>query len=155
MVVYQKIYFEVDLYTNDKNIWQNNIAQLYYILGRAELCWNSSSLLGDASDIYRFVVVHMVKIHFPLENLWIFGASLGLQEKCSSAFPYTKYNYAISNKAEITEVPVGRTSSVPRTRLDKKKTGNFQNEDNSSRIWFLIHLFQFHLLSKFSSRAYM
>ena len=38
MVVYQKIYFEA--YTNDQYIWhKNNIAELYFILGRAELRW--------------------------------------------------------------------------------------------------------------------
>ena len=36
MVVYEKVYFEA--YTNDQYIWhKNNIAQLYFILGRAEL----------------------------------------------------------------------------------------------------------------------
>ena len=39
MVVYEKIYFKA--YTNDLYIsYKNNIAQLYFILGRAKLCWN-------------------------------------------------------------------------------------------------------------------
>ena len=68
MVVYEKIYFEA--YTNDQYIWhKNNIAQLYFILGRAELCWNFSSEPKDAPDINRFPVEHMFKIHFLLENL--------------------------------------------------------------------------------------
>ena len=70
MVVYEKIYFKVytkDQYTSHKN----NIVQLCFILGRAELRWNLSSWLRDAPDIYRFPTVHMVKIHFLLENLWI------------------------------------------------------------------------------------
>ena len=68
MVVYEKIYFEA--YTNDQYIsHKNNIAQLYFILGRAELRWNFSSLLRDASDIHRFPTLHMVKTHFLLENL--------------------------------------------------------------------------------------
>ena len=36
------------------NCFQNNTAQLYFILGRAKLHWNFSSLLRDASDIHRF-----------------------------------------------------------------------------------------------------
>ena len=53
MVVYQKIYFKA--YTNDLYIsHKNNIAQLYFILGRAELCWNFSSILKDGFDIHRF-----------------------------------------------------------------------------------------------------
>ena len=68
MVVYEKIYFEA--YRNNQYIWhKNNIAQLYFILGRAELRWNFSSWLRDAPDIYRFPVEHMFKIHFLLENL--------------------------------------------------------------------------------------
>ena len=45
------------------------MAQLYFILGRAELHWNFSSLLRDGSDIHRFPKVHMVETHFLLENL--------------------------------------------------------------------------------------
>ena len=53
MVVYQKIYFKA--YTNDLYIsHKNNIVQLYFILGRAELCWNFSSILKDGFDIHRF-----------------------------------------------------------------------------------------------------
>ena len=71
MVVYEKIYYE-KAYTNDQYIWhKNNIAQLHFKLGRAELCWDFSSWLGDASDIYRFPTLHMVKTHFLLENLWL------------------------------------------------------------------------------------
>ena len=41
MVVYETIYFEV--YTNDQYMWHtNNIAQLYFILGTAELHQNFS-----------------------------------------------------------------------------------------------------------------
>ena len=35
-------------------------------------------LTRDAPDIYRCPVVHMVKAHLLLENLWISGASLGI-----------------------------------------------------------------------------
>ena len=53
MVVYKKIYFKA--YTNDLYIsHKNNIAQLYFILGRAELHWNFSSILKDGFDIHRF-----------------------------------------------------------------------------------------------------
>ena len=63
MVVYEKIYFEA--YTNDQYIWfKNNIALLYFILGRAELCFKFSSWLRDITDIYRFLIVHMVKTYF-------------------------------------------------------------------------------------------
>ena len=48
------------------NWLQNNTAQLYFILRRAELRWNFSSLLRDASDIHRFPTVHMVETHFLL-----------------------------------------------------------------------------------------
>ena len=75
MVVYEKIYFEA--FTNDQYIWhKNNIAQLFFVLGRAELRWNFSSWLRDASDIHRFPTLHMVKAHFLLENLWISKPSL-------------------------------------------------------------------------------
>ena len=55
MVVYEKIYFKA--YTNDLYIsYKNNIAQLYFILGRGvlKLCWNFSSILKDGFDIHRF-----------------------------------------------------------------------------------------------------
>ena len=49
-VVYKKIHFEG--YTKDQYIWyENNITQLYFILGTAELHWNVSSWLRDAPDI--------------------------------------------------------------------------------------------------------
>ena len=53
MAVYEKIYFKA--YTNGLNIsHKNNIAQLYFILGRANLHWNFSSILKDGFDIHRF-----------------------------------------------------------------------------------------------------
>ena len=53
MVVYEKIYFKA--YTSDLYIsHKNNIAQLYFIYGRAELRWNFSNILKDAFDIHRF-----------------------------------------------------------------------------------------------------
>ena len=52
MVVYEKIYFKA--YTNDLYIsHKNNIAQLYFILGRAELRWNFSSILGFDIQIFQ------------------------------------------------------------------------------------------------------
>ena len=69
-------------WSNDQCIWhENNIAQIYSISGTAELCRNFSSWLSDVPDIYRFPIVHMVKTHFLLKNLWISGASLGILEK--------------------------------------------------------------------------
>ena len=65
MLVYEKKYFEA--YTNHQYIWpKSNIAQLYFILGKAERRWNFSSWLRDVPDIYRFPVVHMVKSPFQL-----------------------------------------------------------------------------------------
>ena len=53
MVVYEEKYFEA--YTNDQYIWhKNNIAQLYFILGRAKLHGNFSSEPEDVPDVYRF-----------------------------------------------------------------------------------------------------
>ena len=53
MAVYGKIFFGV--YTNDQYIWhKNNIAQLYFIFGTAELRWNFYSVPKDAPDIDRF-----------------------------------------------------------------------------------------------------
>ena len=94
---YEKIYFETWI-NNQYNWLQNNIAQLYFILWRAKLCWNFSSCLRDATDIYRFPIVHMVKTHFLLENLWISEPSLGIMEKfqCSLTLPNIKYNCAVS-----------------------------------------------------------
>ena len=95
MVVYEKKYIEA--YTNHQYIWhKNNIAQLYFILGRVELHWNFASWFRDAPDIDRLPVVHMVETLFLLKNLWISGASLGTLEKfqCSSAAPNIKYNCA-------------------------------------------------------------
>ena len=39
------------------------------ILERADLHWNIPSLLRDTPDIHGFPVMHMVMIHFLLENL--------------------------------------------------------------------------------------
>ena len=54
-------------------------------------------LTWDASDIHRFSTLHMVNIHFLLENLWISKPSLSILEKfqCSLALPNIKYNCAI------------------------------------------------------------
>ena len=61
------------------------------------LFWNFSSWLRDSFDIYRFLVVHMVKTHFLLENKWISGESLRILEKfqCNLALPNIKYNCVI------------------------------------------------------------
>ena len=53
-------------------------------------CW-----LTDAPDIHRFPVLHMVETQLPVGNLSISEPSSGILEN----FP--------SNKAEITEIPVG------------------------------------------------
>ena len=51
----------------------------YFILTRAELCLNSSSIPNDGSDIHIFPTVRMVKTNFQFENLWISGPSLILR----------------------------------------------------------------------------
>ena len=64
MVVYEKIFFKAytrDLYISHKN----NIVQLYFILGRAKLRWNFSSILKDGFDIHRLS-----------NRKWVAGASL-------------------------------------------------------------------------------
>ena len=43
---------------------KNNAAQLYFILERAKLDWNFSSLLRDTPDFHRFPTVHMGKVNF-------------------------------------------------------------------------------------------
>ena len=63
------------------NWLQNNTARFYFILERAELGWNFSSIPKDGCDIPRFQTVHMVGTHFLLENLWISQPSLGVMEK--------------------------------------------------------------------------
>ena len=96
MVVYEKIYFKAyinDLYISHKN----NIAQLYFILGRAELGWNFSSILMDGFDIHRFSNRKWVLTMCSVGNLWISEVSLSQLEKFqrSSALPNIKYNCAI------------------------------------------------------------
>ena len=56
-----------------------------------------SSCLRNATDIYRFPIVHMVKTHFLLENLSISEPSLGILQnfQCRSALPNIKYNCAV------------------------------------------------------------
>ena len=60
----------------------------------AELCWDFSSLLRDASDIHRFPTVHMVETHFLLENLWISEPSLGILEKFQGSLTLPNIKYA-------------------------------------------------------------
>ena len=56
MVVYEKIYFKAC--TNGQYIsHKNNVVQLYFILGRAELHWNFSSILRLVySKVSEFVM---------------------------------------------------------------------------------------------------
>ena len=67
--------------TNTFDTKIENTAQLYFILGRAELHWNFSSWLRDVPDIHIFLTVHIDKNHFLLENLSISELSLGLLKK--------------------------------------------------------------------------
>ena len=50
---------------------QNNIAQLYFILGTAEVCWNFYSIPKDAHDILRFSNRKWVLTMCTVGNLWI------------------------------------------------------------------------------------
>ena len=76
MVVYEKMYLKAHL--NNQCSWlKNNTTQLYFILGRANLSWNFSSLLRGVPDVHRFPTVYMIKTHLLLENLWIPEPSLG------------------------------------------------------------------------------
>ena len=45
------------------------MAQLYILLGRADLHWNFSSSHKDALYIHRVPTVHMVETHLLLEHL--------------------------------------------------------------------------------------
>ena len=98
MVVYEKIYFKAytkDLYISHKN----NIAQLYFILGRTKLRWNFSSidLLKYGFDIHRFSNRKWVLTMCSVVNLWISEASPSQLKKFqrSLALPNIKYNCAI------------------------------------------------------------
>ena len=50
--------------------------------------------IRDAPDFHRFPTMHMVKTHFPLENLSTSEPSLGILKKfqCSLALPNMKCN---------------------------------------------------------------
>ena len=41
---------------------RNNTAKLYFISGRADPHWKAPSCPRDATDIYRFPIVHMLKV---------------------------------------------------------------------------------------------
>ena len=86
--------------------WYMVCGRWHVFTGRAKLCWNFFSLLRDASDIHRFPTLHMVEIHFPLENLWISEPPLGILEKFqqSLALPNVKIIVQYYFYKEITEV---------------------------------------------------
>ena len=72
--------------------------RVIFYIRETEQCWNCSSSLRDATDIYRFPTVHMVKTHFLLENLWISKLSLSILENFqrSSTLPNIKI-FLVSN----------------------------------------------------------
>ena len=72
-------------------------AQLYFILGRAELHWNFSSAPKDGSDIQRFSDRKWVLTMCIAGNLWISETSRSKLEKiqCSSVLPSIKYNCTV------------------------------------------------------------
>ena len=97
MVVLEKIYFKA--YANDLYIsHKNDIAQLYFILGRAELRWHFSSILKDGFDILRFSNRKWVLTLCNVGNLWLSEASL-------------------SQHTEFIEVPTGWNVSCCLQRL--------------------------------------
>ena len=71
--------------------------QLYFILGRAKLRWNFSSIPKDGSDIHRFSNRKWVSTMCTVGNLGISGASLSKLKKfqCNSALPNIKYNCVV------------------------------------------------------------
>ena len=71
---------------------KNNTTKLYFILGRAELRWNFSTIPQDGSDINRFLTAMCT-----VRNLWISEPSWGIVEKFqrSSALPDIKYNFVV------------------------------------------------------------
>ena len=89
MAIYEKIYFQE--YINNQYIWhKNNTAQLYFILGRADLHWNFFSIPKNDSDIHRFCSRKWVLTMCTVGNLGKF--------QCSMALPNITYNGAnVSN----------------------------------------------------------
>ena len=68
MTIYKEIYLEA--YINKEYIClKNNTAHLYFILRTAHKQGTFFSLLRDVPDIHKFPTMHMVKIHFLLDNL--------------------------------------------------------------------------------------
>ena len=67
MGVYEIIFLKVfETYLINKQIvFQNNIMEKYYEIGRSELCWDISGLYKDGPDICRLlhIIVHMT-VHF-------------------------------------------------------------------------------------------
>ena len=74
-MVHEKIYLEVEI-NNQYICLRNNIELLYFILGRAELRWNLSSIPYDGSDIYRYSnkkwVLTISSILFLRQMYWFF-----------------------------------------------------------------------------------
>ena len=76
---------------------KNNIAQIYFKLGTAEIHWNSSSIFKYGFDTDRFFNRKWVLTMCTVGNLSISGTSLSQLEKfqCSSDLPNIKYNCTI------------------------------------------------------------
>ena len=76
---------------------RNNTAQLYFILGRADLHWKFCSIPKDGSDIDRFSNRKWVLTMCTIGNLYISVASIRQLEtfQCRSALPNIKYNCAV------------------------------------------------------------
>ena len=84
MEVYEIIFlfiFQANL-RNQEIVYQHNIAEKYYKLGRSELCWDIWGLFKNGLNITYFypinyIITHMT-MHFSLmfENLQISGPSL-------------------------------------------------------------------------------
>ena len=69
MVAYEKICFEACTSNQHTFDTKNNIAQIYFILGAAELHWNFLSILMDAPDIHRFSNRNWVLSRYTIGNL--------------------------------------------------------------------------------------
>ena len=66
---------------------KNNIAQLYFILGRAELHWNFSSLLKDGFDIHSFPTGSGSQPYAVLEILSSVTASESMKDQIFRIMP--------------------------------------------------------------------
>ena len=103
-----------------KNIFHNNKLLVLFTLSKVQkIPWKVSSYLRDATDIYRFPIVHMVKTHFLLENLSISEPSLGILQNFQHTLvlPNIKYNCAVLFLRQVNYL----FNYAPKTKTQLKK----------------------------------